>query len=481
MTANGPGGGAGDGSGDRTPPRSRGGLRKNLFAGLVAATCGFLLAALPPLFGTVDLAAGLNGLALLSLSGLALGIAAIWILLTLIDGHFDQVERLQGAVLSAAARERGLGAGWSGGDGRSGDELHRLAAVLDDLLIRFQDRRSGADRRLAAILGAIDAAILVVTETGLVSLFNSRAAALLGADRLHLAGSIFAALEREDVIAAAHAARANGSGPHRAVLRGVRGESHAARIVPLTEPGGLLLAFEAAEGGQETGIHHDLALHDLPPEAPVTGDTPLDALSALVLDCETTGLDVASDRVVSLATVRMHGARIYHHVTLDRLVRPEIPIPARASVVHGITDAMVAGAPPIADILPEALAAMRGKVVIGHSIAFDMALLRREAQRSGIAWEEPATLCTALLYSALEPRAADGNLEAIAQSLGLVPEGRHTALGDCLLTAEIYASLLPRLQRQGVTTLDEARRFAARARPLLEMQRRAGWHEAEAP
>ncbi|MBU2090934.1 MAG: hypothetical protein KKB63_10270, partial [Alphaproteobacteria bacterium] len=113
--------------------RKGGGLRKTLFVGLIVATAGFLLAALPLLFGLVDLSQGVTGAALLPLLGLALGIAGIWALLTFVDGHFDQIERLQGAVLSAAARGRGLPEHWSGGDGAATDELHRLAGVLDEV------------------------------------------------------------------------------------------------------------------------------------------------------------------------------------------------------------------------------------------------------------------------------------------------------------------------------------------------------------
>ncbi|MBU0726448.1 MAG: 3'-5' exonuclease [Alphaproteobacteria bacterium] len=460
--------------------RKGGGLRKTLFVGLIVATAGFLLAALPLLFGLVDLSQGVTGAALLPLLGLALGIAGIWALLTFVDGHFDQIERLQGAVLSAAARGRGLPEHWSGGDGAATDELHRLAGVLDEVILRLHRQDGQADQRLAAILGAIGEAIVVVTDSGLVSLFNARAARLLGERQLSLAGSIFATLERDDLVAAASAARGGGQ-PEKAMIRSVWGEALAVRVVPLDEPGGLLLVFDAAVGAHDPGIQHDLALHDAPPEGKVTSDTPLADLPAVVLDCEATGLDVAQDRIVSIGLVRLHGARLYYHITQDHLVRPDIPIPARSTAIHGITDAMVAAAPPVADILPDILRAMEGKVVIGHSIAFDMALMRHEAARHGLDWQEPVTLCTALLCGALEPQSKDMNLEAVARAAGLEPEGRHTALGDSLLTAELYAGLLPRLAQIGVTTLGQALELTGRASPLLALQRQAGWHETPKP
>jgi DNA polymerase III subunit epsilon len=56
----------------------------------------------------------------------------------------------------------------------------------------------------------------------------------------------------------------------------------------------------------------------------------------------------------------------------------------------------------------------------------------------------------------LHPSLEDHRLEAIAERLGVQVIGRHTALGDALLEAEIFLRLLPLLGARGVVTLRQA-------------------------
>ncbi|MFN3461011.1 MAG: exonuclease domain-containing protein [Oceanibaculum sp.] len=453
----------------------RGGLRKALFVTLVVTACGFLLALFPALFGLADLRQGIGFWALVSLAGLAAGLAGLWIMLTLLDGHFDQMLRLNGAVLGAGVRGGTLPESWTPAGGRP-DELHRLAGAIATVLVRDRADDRRVDARLSAILGAIGEPILVVTQTGLVSLTNARATALLGRDRLRLGGSIFAILDREALVEASAAAHAAGA-PVERILPGVGGDSYAARIAPLDEPDGLLLVFLSDAPSPVSGpVEHDMALHDMPPAIPLGPDLPLAGLPAVSLDCETTGLNVATDRVVSAAGIVMHGPRLYRHLAYDRLVNPGVPVPASSTAIHGITDAMVADAPPISLVLADLAELLRGRVVIGHNISFDLAVLRAEAARHGVAWTDPPALCTALLFSFLYPRQRDLNMEAVAAMCGAEIEGRHTAFGDCLVTAEIFAGMLPLLAERGVTTLADAERVMAQPSVMRARQQEAGWH-----
>lgn len=204
--------------------------------------------------------------------------------------------------------------------------------------------------------------------------------------------------------------------------------------------------------------------------------TPLVALDMVVLDTEATGLDVRTDRVVAIGAVRMHGPRIDARSVLDIRVNPGVPIPDEATRIHRLSDADVAGAPPT----PEALARLAGflgeAVVVGHNVHFDLALLRHEAARHGVRWHGPRALDVVLLAAALAPRQLDTSLETLAASHGIEIEGRHTALGDALVTARIFAAMLPVLRTRGVRTLAEAEAFQLRARELIELQEKAGWY-----
>jgi len=207
----------------------------------------------------------------------------------------------------------------------------------------------------------------------------------------------------------------------------------------------------------------------------LSGARLMSGLPAVSLDLETTGLDVRRDRVVSVAAVPLSGGLILRERVFERLVRPEVPIPPLATRIHGITDEMVAAAQTLPNVLAELLAVISDRIIIGHSIGFDLAILRHESARNGIAWEERAWLDTGLLAIALNPALAQGGLESVADWLDVEVDGRHTALGDALIAAEIYVRLLPRLRDAGVRTLAEARRFQATAQAALNLQEAAGW------
>ena len=68
--------------------------------------------------------------------------------------------------------------------------------------------------------------------------------------------------------------------------------------------------------------------------------TPLADLPVLVVDLETTGLDVRRDRVVSIGAIPGLGAHLDRDGALDMLVNPDQPVPARSTAIHGITSAM---------------------------------------------------------------------------------------------------------------------------------------------
>lgn len=92
----------------------------------------------------------------------------------------------------------------------------------------------------------------------------------------------------------------------------------------------------------------------------------------VILDTETTGLHDTA-RIVDLAVVTGSG-----EVLLDTLVNPGEPIPREASDIHGITDEMVAGAAPFAEVVAELADTIRGKRVVVYNLGFDLGRLEHE-------------------------------------------------------------------------------------------------------
>src|SRR5262245_57563497 len=202
--------------------------------------------------------------------------------------------------------------------------------------------------------------------------------------------------------------------------------------------------------------------------------TPLISLDAVVIDTETTGLDPAEARIVEIAAIRIVGGRLSDEV-FRSLVSPGISIPPTATAIHHIDDAKVAGAPRFADVWPPLVDFIGGAVVIGHNIGFDLAVLDRECKRAGLAYRHPRALDTRLLTEIIEPTLAAYTIESLATWLGIQSIGRHSAKGDAITTARIFAALVPKLRDRGIRTVGEAILACRALTSVLEEQHHAGW------
>ncbi|MEP7029305.1 MAG: DUF294 nucleotidyltransferase-like domain-containing protein [Pseudolabrys sp.] len=213
----------------------------------------------------------------------------------------------------------------------------------------------------------------------------------------------------------------------------------------------------------------------------VSHATPLIALDAFVIDTETTGLDPAKARIVEIGAVALSSGKLDEKAALRRLVNPGELIPRQVTKIHNIDDAAVADAPGFAVVWSEIEAALSGAILIGHTLGFDLAVLKRECARAGLPWQAPRTLDTRLLAQVVEPHLGGYTLEHLASWLGVAVDGRHSALGDALLTARIFLALLPKLREGNIRTLAEAEQACLALTGVLDEQHRAGWEEAVAP
>ena len=93
--------------------------------------------------------------------------------------------------------------------------------------------------------------------------------------------------------------------------------------------------------------------------------------------------------------------------------------------------------------------------------ADDPLFLQVKEAVTGIKFSQPV-LDTLLLSAVAHPNQETHSLEALAERLGVHVVGRHTALGDALVTGEVFLKLLPMLAERGITTLKDAREAAQR-------------------
>ncbi|MEZ5685262.1 MAG: 3'-5' exonuclease [Paracoccaceae bacterium] len=252
-------------------------------------------------------------------------------------------------------------------------------------------------------------------------------------------------------------------------LEGVSGRrvlvSHASELWPETLPGGRArLCLPLREARWETArpvpvpraVVYDFELLGKAREAEIAA-TPLEALTYVVFDTETTGLlPTEGDEIVQIAAVRIVNGRRVHTEVFDTLVNPGRKIPAASTAVHGISDAMVEGAPDIVSVGRKFHKFVEGAVLVAHNAPFDMEFLRRKELLIGQNFDNPV-LDTVLLSAVVFGQSESHSLDSLTHRLGItIPEeARHTAIGDTIATADAFLKLLPALKARGLNSFGE--------------------------
>ena len=201
-----------------------------------------------------------------------------------------------------------------------------------------------------------------------------------------------------------------------------------------------------------------MALRDLlrrpPPPGPLAelaaaptwpAGTPLAQVELVAVDLETSGLAVRRHEILAVGSVPVSGGEVHLEGARHRRVRPAGDV-GESATVHGLTDDVLAGAPPVEEVLPALLHTLTGqrrRVLLAHHAGVETAFLAAACRRT---WGTTVPL-QVVDTVALEQRltgtgehAREGalRLDACRARHGLPRYRAHSALTDALACAELF-------------------------------------------
>lgn len=179
----------------------------------------------------------------------------------------------------------------------------------------------------------------------------------------------------------------------------------------------------------------------------------------LCLDVETTGVDVALDRITSLAMIKTShdGGR---RDGWTALLNPEREIPPEVVELTGITNEAAKQQKPFRDVAKEVMAFLTGCDLIGYNlIQFDVPILYEEFARAGLDWnlDGVSIVDCGTIFKKKEQRTLTA---AVKFYTGAEHEGAHDALADVDATLKVLDGQLERYQDLSVMSVEDLAKFS---------------------
>ncbi len=196
--------------------------------------------------------------------------------------------------------------------------------------------------------------------------------------------------------------------------------------------------------------------------------TKLNQHEFVCVDVESTGLDPEQDRVIEVACVVFTLDNIIDE--FETLINPGKEIPEASIAIHNITNEMVSSAPTIDQILPQLFKHIGKRVIVGHSVGFDVDILRKEAERANLPTSiQYNKIIDTVRLARLYGESPSNSLENLRQHFNIEAEGAHRAKGDVLVNIQVFQRLITNFK-----TLEEIDK--ALSKPILMKTMPLGKH-----
>ncbi len=162
----------------------------------------------------------------------------------------------------------------------------------------------------------------------------------------------------------------------------------------------------------------------------------------VVVDVETTGSNPTTNGIIEISCVVVENGSIVSEFA--SLVNPHRHIPFYISMMTGITNEMVRGAPELNRVIPQVANILRqpNTIFVAHNASFDYDFVRYSFEQVGKHFPDLPKLCTLRLARRLITSTPKKNVGALADYFNIPIHNRHRALGDAKATAQILLELL---------------------------------------
>ncbi len=197
----------------------------------------------------------------------------------------------------------------------------------------------------------------------------------------------------------------------------------------------------------------------------------LSEVTFVVVDLETTG-STGDDTITEFGAVKVRGGEVLGE--FQTLVNPRTHIPALIAVLTGITDALVADSPHLAEVLPSWLEFAGDAVLVAHNATFDIGFLKRACATHGYPWPGNDVIDTVALARCvlLRDEVPNVKLSTLARHVHSTHEANHRALSDARVTVDVLHYLLERVGNLGVHTLADLVECTRRVSPERRAKRK---------
>lgn len=210
-------------------------------------------------------------------------------------------------------------------------------------------------------------------------------------------------------------------------------------------------------------------------------DADLQHVTFVVVDLETTGGVPADAGITEIGAVKVRGGEVLGQ--FQTLVNPGTAIPPFVAALTGITDSLVATAPPLSAVLPSFWEFASDAVLVAHNAPYDVGFLAAAGAKHDYPWPDPTVVDTVRLARAVLHRDEVRNckLGTLAAHFRATVTPSHRALDDALATTDVLHGLLERAANLGASTVADVLALSSRVSQAQRTKRHLAKDLPDAP